>query len=437
MNILNRALESADKMRPFLLLTLTQAFSALGSAMTGFALVIWSYQQQGSALNTAMLSVATYAPYVVMSIFAGAISDRWDKKRVMLVCDALAAVTTVYVLALLEMGNLEIWHLYMINAVNGLMNTVQRPAADVAVTLLTPKDCYQQASAVQSAANSVVNLLTPVCATAVLTLFGLRAVILIDLITFAAAFSVLLLWIRIPPVEKSENEKESMLSAAGAGLRYLRAHPGILHLIFFLAGINLIASVYNAALPAMILSVPGGGESALALQSTVTGLSMLAGSVLAAAMPKPRSRVKVIVVTLFISMSTENFFLAFGRSPLIWAVGAVLGWLVIPVMNANLSSVMRECIPVEMQGRVYSARNTLQFFTIPLGYFLGGWLIDAVFEPAMAAANHPVLAFLFGTGKGSGASALYAVIALCGVAICCMFARDRHIWALEKQMNNR
>lgn len=68
-------------MRNFLFLWATQALSSLGSAMTGFALIVWSYQQQGSALTTALLSVCSYAPYVVLGIFAGAFSDRWDKKR--------------------------------------------------------------------------------------------------------------------------------------------------------------------------------------------------------------------------------------------------------------------------------------------------------------------------------------------------------------------
>ena len=81
--------------RPFLLLWATQALSALGSAMTSFALIIWSYQQQGSALTTALLAVCSYAPYVLFSLFAGALSDRWDKKRTLLVCDTLAALGTL------------------------------------------------------------------------------------------------------------------------------------------------------------------------------------------------------------------------------------------------------------------------------------------------------------------------------------------------------
>ena len=90
--------------KPFLILWSTQALSALGSAMTSFALVVWSYQQQGSALTTALLSVCSYAPYVVLSIFAGSLGDRWNRRRTMMLCDAFAAGTTLAVLCLLRAG---------------------------------------------------------------------------------------------------------------------------------------------------------------------------------------------------------------------------------------------------------------------------------------------------------------------------------------------
>ena len=78
-------MKSFYELRFFLILWLTQAFSSLGSAMTNFALVLWLYQDSGSALKTAMLTVCSYAPYVLLSIFAGVISDRWNKKAVILV----------------------------------------------------------------------------------------------------------------------------------------------------------------------------------------------------------------------------------------------------------------------------------------------------------------------------------------------------------------
>lgn len=128
------------KIRQYLLLWLTQMLSGLGSGMTGYALVIWSYGQEGSALKTALLMVCSYTPYVVCSIFAGALSDRWNKKKTMLVCDALAAVSTVVVWALLKTNSLHIWHLYVVNMFAGLMNTVQQPASEVATTALLPRN---------------------------------------------------------------------------------------------------------------------------------------------------------------------------------------------------------------------------------------------------------------------------------------------------------
>lgn len=419
-------LNELRSLRSFFILWLTQSLSTLGSAMTGFALVIVLYRSSGSALATAMLSVCSYAPYVLMSIFAGALSDRWNKKATMLVCDSLAAVSTLVVLILFKTGNLEPWHLYVINALGGLMNTVQQPASEVAATLLTPEKYYQKTSGMRSFSGSLVTILTPSIATAVISFWGLEAVIAIDLVTFGTAFLALLAFIKIPEIPKDKNggEQESILASAKSGLVWLKVHRKILWLILFLAAINLIASIYDAALPAMMLSHPNGGETALGAVNTCVGLASLAGSIIVTFLPEPKNRLRVICNTLLISMSTENFLLAFGKTPLIWCIGAVLGWIVIPVMNANMDVIFRSEIPAEMQGRVFSARNTLQFFTIPVGFFLGGILVDKVFEPLIAGLPADSLAVtIFGGEKGSGAAMLFFVIGIAGVAVCLIFRR--------------
>jgi Major Facilitator Superfamily. len=421
------------ELHDFLILWLTQSFSSLGSAMTNFALVVWSYQQYGSALQTALLAICSYVPYVVMSIFAGALSDRWNKKFSILFCDSIAAVCSVFVLLLLMLGRLEVWHLYFLNALNGLMNTVQQPAADVTISLLTPPKYYHRVSGMRSFSNSLVSVLTPALATAFLSIFKIQAVIAFDLFSFAVAFIALLFFVKIPEIKREKEEKETLLKSAKEGLRYLKKNRGILDLILFLAAINLIASIYNAALPAMILSKQDGNEAALGLVTTVEGVATLVGSVMVSLLPAPKSRVRVICNTLLFSMSTENFFLALGGSVPIWCIGAVLGWIVIPVMGSNMDVLFRNYIPIEIQGRVYSARNTLQFFTIPIGYLLGGILVDKVLEPFMKCQKPgSLLTLLFGIGKGSGAALLFLILAFAGILVCLIFRKDRHIWHLEK-----
>ena len=311
--------------------------------MTNFAVVIWSYQQQGSALTTALLAICSYAPYVLLSIFAGALSDRWNKKITMLVSDSFAALCTIVVLILLSTGHLEVWHLYLINTLNGLMNTIQQPASDVATSLLTPQKHYQRVSGMRSFSQSLVTVLTPVLATALLSFTSLQFVILFDLITFAVAFVVLLLFVKIPnPSENTDRKQETLFQSVKSGLHYLRDNRGI-------------------------------------------------------------------------------------------SLGAVLGWIVIPLMSANMDALFRTKIPIEMQGRVYSARNTLQFFTIPLGYLCGGILVDKVFEPFMSAQSAGSLwVSLFGSEKGSGAAMLFFVIGIIGALSCLPFRADKHIWKLEE-----
>ncbi len=413
------------ELKTFLILWSTQSLSQLGSAMTGFALTLWLYEKTGSALQTALLAVCSYAPYVVMSIFAGALSDRWDKKKVMLVCDTLAACCSVAVLALLKADLLQPVHMYILNALTGLMNTVQQPASDVAMTVITPKEHYQKTSGLRSFSSSLVTILNPVFATALYAFAGMDIVIYVDLATFTIAFLALLFGVKLSMPEKNEETgQESFLETVKAGLVCLKENELVLVLILFLAGVNFVASAFDAVLPALILPRKNGGETVLGIVTSCAGIAMLFGSLIVTALPAPKNRIRVIYLTMLFSLGTENFLLAFTEVPVLWCAGQIIGWFLVPVMSANLDVIVRTTIPVDMQGRVYSCRNTLQFFTIPIGLFLGGFMVDHFCEPVMAASSaQGVLVKLFGTGNGSGAAMMMFILGVLGVVICLGFGR--------------
>ena len=431
---MNNIKEKIKEMYTFILLWATQSFSALGSAMTSYALVIWSYEKQGSALVTSLLMVSSYAPYVILSVFAGALSDRWNKKIVMLVSDSIAVLGTIIIFILLESGNLQVWHLYILNAVNGFMNTIQQPASEVAITRILPKKYYQKVGGIRYFSSAVNSILTPIIATAFMSIAGIKIVITFDLFTFIFAFVTLLFFIKIPEESVVDYKKEGILQSAYIGINYLKKNRGILDLILFLAAINFTASIYQAVFPVMILSRNGGSEKALGIVNTVIGITTLIGSVIASFVKTPKSRVRVICNSLLFSMSFNNFFLAFGQSIWIWCFGAFLGWITIPLMSTNLEAILRFKIPKEIQGRVYSVRNSFQYFTIPMGYFFGGIFVDKVFEPIMAIQGaDSLLVKLFGSGKGSGAAFLFFIIAFIGVLTCFFFRYDKNIWKLEEK----
>ena len=185
-----------------------------------------------------------------------------------------------------------------------------------------------------------------------------------------------------------------------------------------------MASAFDAVLPALILPRDNGGEAVLGMVSSCSGIATLAGSLIAVLMPAPRSRIRVIYLTMLFSLGTENFILAFSDSPVLWCLAQMIGWLLVPIMNANLDVVLRSSIPVGMRGRVYSCRNTMQFFTIPIGLFTGGTMVDMVCEPLMASTpSDSMMVCLFGTGKGSGAALMMFFLGITGVTVCLVFGQ--------------
>lgn len=151
-------------------------------------------------------------------------------------------------------------------------------------------------------------------------------------------------------------------------------------LILFLSGINLVASAFDAVLPGYVLPNPKGGSSVLGIVTSCAGAAMIIGSLIVSVLPKPKDRVRVIYLTMLFSMGSENYLLAFSREPVMWCAGQLIGWILVPVMSTNLDVILRTTIQVELQGRVYACRNTLQFFTIPIGLFWGGFIIPPPLE---------------------------------------------------------
>lgn len=405
------------ELRDFYILWSTQSVSQLGSSITTFALALWLYEKTGSSLSTATLSICSYAPYILMSIFAGALTDQFNKKKTMLGCDMFAVICTITVLVLFRTNRLMVWHLYVLNAISGLMNTVQQPASEVAMTLIIPEKYYQKTSGLRSLSRSLISILNPLIATALYSFAGLNGVIAIDIGSFIVAFVPLLFFIKIP--ESKSDKKENMLGLIKEGLTFLKETPLIMTLILFMSGVNLVASAFDATLPGYVLPNPKGGSSVLGIVTSCSGVAMIIGSLIVSALPKPKDRIKVIYLTMLFSLGTENFLLAFSREPVLWCIGQIVGWILVPIMDANLDVILRSTIPVELQGRVYACRNTLQFFTIPIGLFLGGFMVDNVCEPVMRIyGNFPILKTLFGTGKGSGAALMMFLLGVSGSLLC-------------------
>ena len=405
------------ELRSFLILWSSQTVSELGTAMTNYALIVWVYGQKGTASSLTVMTLCTFLPTILFRFMAGAIADRWDKKRVMLMTDLIAAFGTVAILALHSLSALRLWHLYVINVLLSFANAFQVPASFVATSLLVPEKHYTRVGGLQAFSGSAVSILAPALGSFLLAFGGMTVVLLCDLISFAVAFFCLLFLIRIPKIEGSEEKRgEPFLKSCMDGIRYLRGHGALLRLTLFFAIINFLAKLGNDGMLApFVLGRSGNDQQALGMVQSAVSLGILAGSLLVTVARPPRNRVRLIFLTCGLTF-LGNVAQSLTTSVTIWCAAAFAAYLSAAVMNAHLMTLLRAEVPLEMQGRVFSAKDTLQNCTSPLGLLLGGLLADHVFEPLMLADSpcQRLLARCFGTGSGSGIAVIFFCVGMLG-----------------------
>lgn len=425
-----------NRFKKYIVFWLSQSVSRLGSAMTGFALVLWAYEREKSALAVSLMTFCDYVPYIIVSLFAGAFVDRHSKKGIMLTADSLAAVCSVVVLVLSGMNCLQIWHIYLVNAVLGFMNAFQGPASSVAVGKMVPKELLANVSGMNSFAENLVTVFAPMLAAVLFSIGGLPLILAVDLISFLAAFLVLLLWIKLPEnFENIESCKESgIFSGCRDGFVFLREHKGIFMIVFTMSLLNFFSRLtYENILSPMILARSGGDSVSLGIVNAVMGAGGIVGGLLVSAGMFSKNHVRMIYVSAGISFLFGDLLMGMGRNVFVWSVAAAAASLPIPFICAGQNVILYRDVPEEMQGRVFAVRNAIQFGTIPPGILAGGFLADYVLEPFMQMENGAtyLLKWLVGEGPGSGMAVMFLCTGICGSLFSFLAYRNREIRKLK------
>ncbi|MEM0980282.1 MAG: MFS transporter, partial [Cyanobacteria bacterium P01_H01_bin.58] len=235
-------------MRTFLIIWLGQFASLLGSQMTGFAISIWAWEVTGQATSFSLLTVVAQIPRLAISPFAGVWVDKFNRKYLMMLGDLVAGLSTIVIVALVLSNQLQVWHLYISGAVNGLFSYVQGLAYSASVSLLVPERHYTRAAAFESALGAGSFIVAPAAAGILYAATGLSGILCIDLVTFAIAITTLSL-VTIPRPTPSESASHQTAAANSAiqrltfGARYLWHHPGLRALICFFLINNFISGL--------------------------------------------------------------------------------------------------------------------------------------------------------------------------------------------------
>lgn len=402
---------SPKGMRVFSTIWFGQLISTLGSGLTGFALGVWIYENTGSTTLFAFNMVAYSLPTLIMSPFAGALVDRWNRRWVMILSDSGAGLSTLAIWLLLLSGRLEVWHIYVATAINAAFTSFQWPAYSAATTMLVPKRHLGRSGGMVQIGEAISQLISPAVAGALFVTTGLKGIILIDFVTFAFAVFTLAI-VRIPQPKETEVGKEargSLLSEAIYGWKYIRVRPGLLGLLLFFAAINFNSGFLGVLLIPMLLDM--AEPDTIGIVFSVIGVGMLLGTILMSAWGGPKRR---IIGVLFPAGMAGFFSIFLGLRPslpLITLSG--FGFMVmLPIINGSSQALWQTKVAADLQGRVFAVRRMIAQSIQPISMLLAGPLADRVFEPLLVeggSLSTTVGAFV-GVGHGRGTALLFILL---------------------------
>ena len=232
----------------------------------------------------------------------------------------------------------------------GIADSFQAPTSEVIISLIVSKKDYIKTSGIRSFFKSFLDIFVPILSVSIYALWGLKVIILIDLITFIFTYLTLIIFVKIPKLQIFD-KKESFINDFILGIKYLLSMKDILALIFFMGFINLVYGIYSTALAPMVLLRNGNNDFQLGIVTSMIGIAGLVGSMLLKFFPKFKNYSVLLTNIMIFSFGVCNFSLGIGKSYIIWVIGIFLGNILVPLLLANVDYLTRVRIPIELQGR--------------------------------------------------------------------------------------
>ena len=410
-------------MTGFIIVWIGQIISILASGMSGFGLSIFMFEQTKSATAMGLMQVSFILPFLLLSPIAGVMVDRYNRKLMMMVSDFAAVTATFAILILQATGHLQFWHLYVANVFYGLGNTFQWPAYSAAISTMVPKEQYGRANGLMSLMEAGPGVLAPILAGAVLATskaHGLTIILTIDVLTFFIALGALA-FVHVPQPEKTvegQKEKGSFWKEAAYGFTYIFKRPSLLGLqmVFFFG--NLFSGICFTLFAPMILLRTNNNSVIFGAVNSAAAIGGVAGGIIMSAWGGFKKRTHGVLAG-WIMAGVFTAIFGFGTSLAFWIPFIIASALIGPLINTSNQSIWQAKVAPDIQGRVFSARRLIAWFTQPISPIIAGLMADKWLEPSMTSGTTS-LATTFsswvGTGPGSG-MALLLIFSSLGAAL--------------------
>lgn len=428
--------KTENKMYNFMIFFISQTVSELGTSMTGFATVIWMYSNSGQVMSSSLLAICSTVPYLIVSLLGGVVVDKMNKKKIMLICDSIAAAGFVILLGCYILGYLQLWVLCLVNIINGFMNAFQNPASQVTVTLLVEQKDYARIGGIQSTMGALVGIFQPILATTILNVLGLQWILIVDLCTFVFAFLVLLFVVQIPDEIASDSQSSfsEIWNGLKEGIDFISGNRPILMLLIMYCILEFIGAIsFDGMFTPLLLARTNNNETIVGIVSSFMAIGCIVASVILSMMEQPKKKLPIMYFGSYMCLIGITLF-GMGRSLVWWCIVVFIGCFGSPIYHTYQTIIIREKVDASMQGRVFSLQGMITQALTPLGFLGGGMLADYIFEPLMKKMflGKNIITFFVGRQNGSGIGLIFVIAGLVGIAALTILKCNPAIKELEQ-----
>ena len=365
------------RVRDFRLLFAGETISVIGDHFHFVALAWLTLQLTGSGLALGSVLMVAAIPRAIFMLLGGALSDRFSPRSLMLYSNAARAVVVGIVATLVLTGRAELWQLYIMGGIFGVVDALFYPAISSILPMLVDDPTLPPANALMQGSQQLAGLIGPALAGVVVAVAHTGPAFAIDAVSFAVATIAILLVMggRRPVKPKDANgANPSLVASVGAGLGYVWSDPAVRSLILLIAAFNFAFNgTLLVGLPFLADHVLGGGSATFGILLSAYGGGAVAGAALAGKrVPRLGTLVLVIAIGMGVALGligvAPNIPTAFA---MLAAIGIGAGFL-----NVHIISWLQSRTTEEMRGRVMSMVMLGAIGLAPISYALAGLIVD-------------------------------------------------------------
>jgi MFS family permease len=345
--------------------------SFLGSWMQTVAQGWVVYEITNSKLLLGLLGFVGSLPTTLFSLFGGVVADRIEKRRLVIITQALFAINAFVLAVLILTGRVQFWHIALIAALNGFVNAVDAPARQAMVMDLVGAQFVTVGVAMNSAAFNTARVLGPALAGKLIEMVNAGWCFLINAVSYLGIIIALL---RIPatPIRGSE-DRLSMWSELKEGLVYVYRDGLLRTLVLLDCVLSIFAMSYSTLMPVFARDVLQVGKQGLGNLFSATGFGALMGALTLAKVAGSVPRGKV-VITAATGLCTGLALFALSRSYLLsLACLMLVGGSAVSTLG-SINALLQSLSPEHLRGRTMSLHVFALMGLAPFGNLLMGWI---------------------------------------------------------------